>query len=246
MSKRVDLSLLVPDYLYENQRFKELLEVVEDFIIEALDNVDDLNDLWQMWRRDLGEVFEYIDALIDLVWVEAKAVSDKDLLRIFPNIKSFVDRKSTYEFLRAWLTLPSLFSLLSEGISEIVILSSQRELSCGFRLQDGREWRDAVIKMDVDTSYVSKGMVEQLSKIFPVGVLWLVKVVFLLVQLLKGQFSLKTIVYGDVMFDFEVSGYKDTYMSSQVTSLGSNGFGSVSSWDVRNYSLVLVDEYVIG
>lgn len=245
MSKKVDLSLLVPDYLYENQRFREFLEVLEEVLTEAIDNVDDLNSLWNMWREGLSEIFEFLDSYFDLVWVEGRQVTESDLMRCIPFAKELIDRKGTVEFLRVWLSAPDLSILLENLFKEIMILSEQGKLSCGFRLQDAKEYRDASLRLTIDSAFVRFGGLENLIKMLPVGMFLLVSVVYWLLQWAKADCKVASASPSWMMPIYEKCSGKGIYSLEGWISFQSMKEGYID-WGVKNYALALVDEYILG
>lgn len=182
--KRIDLSLLVPDYLYDNTRFRELLEVLEGVLSEAIVGIDDLNQLWNLWGAKPNVFAEFLARFLELFGVEIRIVHQDFIKKYLSVLKSFIERKGTYDFAKLWLSFREIGAMIEDVLEKDVLVISERgKLSCGAYIQNAKEFRDAVLRLVVDTSKILGVDVTEIVKMVPVGVL------LILILLHKLQFS---------------------------------------------------------
>jgi len=141
---RVDLSLLVPDYVLQYQSWREFLEVLEQSINEIADNVDDLRELY-----DVEKAREFIVHL-------ARNFGFKELIyqdvvknvQLLDNQVGFIEWKGSEEFFKWLLQLFEMTVVIRDLSKEVLIWSGGR--GWGRHVwEDARYYRDGSVEVTV-------------------------------------------------------------------------------------------------
>lgn len=220
--KKVDLSLLVPEFLLQSQRFRELLELLEENIVEVLNNVDDISDLYRIWEEEGGRYF--MTSFIKTFGLDFGYLWFSDYQVFIDAFVDFLKRKGSYCFID-----------LLRQVRANVMLTDLSEFC--LRWSEGKAWdvnlyEDAMYYRDKSLLIEGKVTPEFIEKTFPVGVMvWLV--MFFGLILAKFVFSLS------------VAGVTDwTFFVRRVTRLLMvHGMGLLFSYVVRNRVYEDYEEY---
>ncbi len=160
---KVDLSLLVPDWLLQYDRWREFLRVLEESINEVVKNVDDIRELYNVEKAK-----EFIVNLANnfgFGQIVSRSLEENAMLLDFQ--RGFIETKSSEEFFKRLLQLFGTTYVMRDLSKEILILSQQGRLSESY-LQDGRVYRDGSIEVTVTASLFS--LLKELERFVSAGV----------------------------------------------------------------------------
>jgi len=141
---KVDLTLLVPDWVLQYQSWREFLEVLEQSINEIADNVDDLRELY-----DVEKAREFIVYL-------ARNFGFKELIyqdvvknvQLLDNQVGFIEWKGSEEFFKWLLQLFEMTVVIRDLSKEVLIWSGGR--GWGRHVwEDARYYRDGSVEVKV-------------------------------------------------------------------------------------------------
>jgi len=161
---KVDLKLLVPDWVLQYQEWREFLEVLEESVNEVVQGVDDLRELYR-----LEKVKEFLEALAkNFGFGLIDYVGALENIQVLDFQKGFVGRKGSEEFFKRLCDLLYVTRIVRDLSKEIVVLSGNRELS-GSVIQDGRYYRDGSVEVTCSVSQFT--LIKELEKFVHAGVM---------------------------------------------------------------------------
>lgn len=224
----VDLSLFVPNYLLENERFRQFIEVLSESIGEVLQNISDLEDLWKIWKREDGaDWLVYLLEKIGYGWLWSGSFA----VGILDGGVDFLRRKGTNEFFNKIFKQIG-FELFFEDLSKFCLNWS-----------GGRAWSSSVFENDVfyrdysvllNVSYID---VDLLKRLVPLGVfVWVLRlfaVIYFEMYLFVSDFSFSSFDSFRSSFNNRVFLSKEEVNSFPVQFLG------VIDFDYEEYRYVL-------
>lgn len=163
----IDLSLFVPSYLLENKRFKQFIEVLSESVEEVLQNVSDLNDLWQVWKRE--DAVEWISLLLEKIgfnWFSTIA----DVERVVDGVVDFLRRKGCKEFFDKFFKQLGGNVVFTE-LNEKCLMWSQGRGWSSVVYEDSKFYREYSILAEV--TFLDEGLFKRL---IPLGVfVWIMR-----------------------------------------------------------------------
>lgn len=160
---KVNLKLLVPDWLLQYDTWREFLEVLEESVNEVVQDADDIRDLY-----DLEKAKDFIYFLArNFGFGEVVNVGLDVNKVILDNVVGFVKAKSSKVFFEKLYELVGVTFAMRDLSKETIKLSAQKELSGGY-LQDGKYYRDGSVEVMVPVDI--SALVKELERFISAGV----------------------------------------------------------------------------
>jgi len=172
---KVNLTLLVPDWILQYQEWREFLEVLEESVNEVVQSVDDLKELY-----DLEKAKEFLEALaknFGFGLIDYAGVLEN--VQVLDFQRGFIEKKSSEEFFKRLCDLLYITRIVRDLSQEIVVLSGGRKLS-GSIIQDGRYYRDG--SLEITCTFSQFIFLKELERFVHAGVVvwyWLMSGVYM-------------------------------------------------------------------
>jgi len=161
---KVDLKLLVPDWVLQYKEWNEFLEVLEEAVNEVVGEIEDLRQLYS-----LDKAAEFIEALANnFGFGLIGCVGFIENLQLLDFQRGFVEKKGSRNFFEKLWELFQVVGLIRDLSQNIMVLSGGRELS-GSMLQDGKYYRDGSVEITCSPSHF--WLVKELERFVHVGVM---------------------------------------------------------------------------
>lgn len=222
--KRVDLSLMVPDYLWENGRFRRFLEILEENLTEVLDNLDDINKLYNL--ETLEEAKDWVNSLLRMLGLDYGLELDQ-VQRIVDVGVDWLRRKGSFDAYKFFIEQIFGGKVISfeDNFEKVLVLSERGSLSGGY-LQDSKFYRDGSWSASMPYFLLEEKNIEIIKKLVPVGIfVWFF--VFVFVFDLYAKLSINTVFQYHQSILNEIEG--DSFVYEE----------NIRSMEFNNYSYVI-------
>lgn len=166
MANKVDFRLLLPDWMFESERFVEFVEVLEDFTDEIISNIDNIALLENL--LSLLESGEWVEEFVRQLGA-GFGFDENELNKIAGDIGELVRRVGTYDAFRYLVEQVYGGVVLENNFDKVLRLSESRTLS-GAYLQDGRFYRDGSWGVWLPYFLLTDRNLRIMKQWFPVGV----------------------------------------------------------------------------
>jgi hypothetical protein len=148
---KVDLSLLVPDWVLQYDTWREFLQVIEQSVNEIVSNVDDLKELY-----DIERAKEFIVLLARNFGFKELVYQDVEKnVQLLDSQFGFIQWKGSEEFFKWLLQLFEMTAMFRDLSKEVFIWSGGRGWDKSV-IEDGKYYRDGSIEVTVPVSQFSK------------------------------------------------------------------------------------------
>ena len=144
---RIDLTLLVPDWVLQYESWREFLDVIEQSLNEVASNVDDLRDLY-----DIEKAKEFIVHLARNFGFDELIYQDiENNVQLLDNQVGFIQWKGSEEFFNRLLQLFNMTVVFSDLSKEVLMWSGGRGWDRSL-WEDAKYYRDGSVEATVSVS----------------------------------------------------------------------------------------------
>lgn len=144
---KVDLTLLVPDWVLQYDTWRQFLEVIEQSVNEIASNVDDLRDLY-----DIERAKEFVVLLARNFGFRELSYEDVEKnVQLLDNQVGFIQWKGSEEFFKWLLQLFEMNVVFRDLSKEVLIWSGGRGWD-SYVIEDGKYYRDGSVEVTVPVS----------------------------------------------------------------------------------------------
>jgi hypothetical protein len=225
---KVDLTLLVPDWVLQYDTWREFLEVLEQSVNEIASNVDDLRELY-----DVEKAKEFIVLLARNFGFKELVYQDIERnVQLLDSQLGFIQWKGSEEFFK-WLLQLFEMTVVFRDLSKDVLMWSGGKGWDESVIEDGKYYRDGSVEVTVPVAQFSK--MKELERFICAGVyVWYMIISGL--QMLSIESSVREAMpnvgfgLGEV-----IEGRMDVVISSEMflsEAIEGEFFAKLSSWGI--------------
>jgi hypothetical protein len=141
---KVDLTLLVPDWVLQYDSWRQFLQVIEQSVNEIASNVDDLRELY-----DVEKAKEFIVLLVrNFGFRELVYEGLEENVQLLDNQAGFVQWKGSEEFFKWLLQLFQIVAVFEDLSKKVLMWSGGRGWDSSV-IEDGKYYRDGSVEVTV-------------------------------------------------------------------------------------------------
>ena len=144
---KVDLTLLVPDWVLQYDTWRQFLEVIEQSVNEIASNVDDLRDLYNIEKAK-----EFVVLLARNFGFKELSYEDVEKnVQLLDNQVGFIQWKGSEEFFKWLLQLFEMTVVFRDLSQEVLVWSGGRGWDSHV-IEDAKYYRDGSVEVTVPVS----------------------------------------------------------------------------------------------